>query len=60
MATFIFYSILLILLTPPLGAYMHHVYSREKYGRLENAAYKLIRVNPEIEQPWRRYASGVL
>lgn len=60
MATVVLYSLLLIVLTPPLGAYMHRVYTRERRGRIENAVYRLIRVNPDIEQPWRRYASSAL
>jgi K+-transporting ATPase ATPase A chain len=60
MATIVLYSILLIALTPPLGAYMHRVYTRDKGGRIENVVYRLVRVNPEVEQPWRRYAASVL
>ena len=60
MLTFVVYSILLIALTPPLGAYMHRVYTREKNGRLERGVYRLIGVNPNVEQTWRRYASAVL
>ena len=60
MATVALYAILLIVLTPPLGAFMHHVYTRERHGRLERAVYKLIRVNPDVEQSWKRYASNTL
>jgi K+-transporting ATPase ATPase A chain len=60
MATIVVYSILLIVLTPPLGAYMYRVYTRSERGRVENVIYRLIRVNPDTEQSWRRYASCVL
>jgi K+-transporting ATPase ATPase A chain len=60
LTTIVVYSILLILLTPPLGAYMYRVYTREGRGRLESAVYRFIGVNPEVEQSWRRYASCVL
>jgi K+-transporting ATPase ATPase A chain len=60
MGTIVVYTILLIVLTPPLGAYMHRVYSRSGRGRLEGVVYRLIGVNPDAEQPWRRYASSVL
>jgi K+-transporting ATPase ATPase A chain len=60
MATIVVYSILLIALTPPLGAYMYRVYTRPGRGRLEDIAYRLIGVNPDAEQSWRRYASCVL
>jgi len=58
--TIVVYSILLIVLTPPLGAYMHRVYTRPGKGRLESIVYRLIGVNPEAEQSWRRYASSVM
>lgn len=60
MATIVLYSILLIVLTPPLGAYMHRVYTREETGWLEGLVYRAIGVNPNSEQSWRRYASSVL
>jgi potassium-transporting ATPase potassium-binding subunit len=58
--TIVLYSILLIVLTPPLGAYMYRVYTRPGRGRLEGIVYRLIGVNPDAEQSWRRYASSVL
>ncbi len=60
MSTIVIYSILLILLTPPLGAYMYRVYTRERNGRLEGLCYRVIGVNPEAEQSWTRYAYSVL
>jgi potassium-transporting ATPase potassium-binding subunit len=60
MATIVVYSVLLIVLTPPLGAYMYRVYTRPETGRLEGVVYRLIGVNPGAEQSWRRYASSVL
>jgi K+-transporting ATPase ATPase A chain len=60
MGTIILYSILLIVLTPPLGAYMHRVYTRAGRGRVEAVAYRLLGVNPDAEQSWRRYAASVL
>ena len=60
MATIVVYSLLLILLTPPLGAYMYRVYTKEGTGRIEGVFYRIIGVNPEAEQSWRRYATSVL
>jgi K+-transporting ATPase ATPase A chain len=60
MGTIVLYSVLLVVLTPPLGAYMYRVYTRPGRGRLEGMVYRLIGVNPDAEQPWRRYASSVL
>ncbi len=60
MVTIVVYSVLLIVLTRPLGAYMYRVYTRPERGRIENLVYRLIGVNPDAEQSWKRYASSVL
>ena len=60
MAAIVVYALLLIALTPPLGEYMYRVYTRERIGRAEGLAYRLIGVNPRVEQTWRRYASAVV
>ncbi len=60
MGAVIFYIVLLVVLTPPLGAYMYRVYSRERIGTVEGVIYRLFGVNPNTEQSWRRYASSVL
>ena len=60
MGTIVVYVLLLILITPPLGAYMHRVYTRERIGRLESLVYRAIGVDATAEQSWRRYASACL
>jgi K+-transporting ATPase ATPase A chain len=60
MAAIVVYALLLIALTPPLGEYMYRVYTRERIGRAEGLVYRLIGVNPRVEQTWRRYASAVV
>jgi K+-transporting ATPase ATPase A chain len=60
MTEIVVYAILLILLTPPLGAYMYRVYTRERIGRAEGIVYRLIGINPTADQSWRRYASACL
>jgi len=60
MITIVVYLLLLIALTPPLGAYLHRVYTREQTGRVERVVYRIIGVNPDAEQSWRRYATAVL
>jgi potassium-transporting ATPase potassium-binding subunit len=60
MAGILVYALLLILLTPPLGAYMYRVYTRERVGRAEGLVYRAIGVDPKVEQSWRRYASAVV
>jgi len=60
LGTIVLYSILLIALTPPLGAYMYRVYTRPERGRVEGLIYRAIGINPNVEQSWRRYASSLL
>jgi K+-transporting ATPase ATPase A chain len=60
MATLVVYLVLLTLLVPPVGAYMYRVYTSEKTGRIEGLIYRLIGVDPTVEQTWRRYAACVL
>jgi K+-transporting ATPase ATPase A chain len=60
MITIVVYLLLLIALTPPLGAYLHRVYTREQTGGVERVVYRIIGVNPDAEQSWRRYATAVL
>jgi K+-transporting ATPase ATPase A chain len=60
MATLVVYVVVLTLLVPPVGAYMYRVYTRERTGRLEGLIYRLIGVDPTVEQTWRRYSACVL
>ena len=60
MITIVVYALLLIALTPPLGAYMYRVYTKDGTGRVEGVFYRILGVNPEAEQSWRRYATSVL
>ncbi len=60
MVTFLVYLVVLVALTPPVGAYMYRVFTSERTGRLEGGIYKLIGVDPNVEQTWRRYAACAL
>jgi K+-transporting ATPase ATPase A chain len=60
MVAIVVYIVLLTALTPPLGAYMYRLYSREEIGRSEGVVYRLIGVDPRLEQTWRRYATSCL
>ena len=60
MITILIYLVLLIAITPPLGAYMYRVYAREGTGRTEGFVYRLLGVDPTVEQSWRRYAGSIL
>ncbi|WP_067669536.1 potassium-transporting ATPase subunit KdpA [Nocardia miyunensis] len=44
----------------PLGDYMYRVFSREKHSRAERVIYRLIGVQPGVEQTWGVYARSVL
>ena len=44
----------------PLGGWMARVYTAEKDWRLERVIYRLVGVDPQGEQHWRRYLLSVL
>ena len=44
----------------PLGDYLAHVFTSPKHWRVEQAIYRVVRVNPESEQRWTTYGYGVL
>jgi potassium-transporting ATPase potassium-binding subunit len=59
-------AIVVIVLTPPLGAYMARVYTGERVvldrvlGPLERLLYRLFRVDPTEGQDWKRYGRSLL
>ncbi|RJQ78341.1 potassium-transporting ATPase subunit KdpA [Amycolatopsis panacis] len=44
----------------PFGDYLARVFSSEKHLRVERVLYKIVRVDPDSQQHWKTYASGVL
>jgi K+-transporting ATPase ATPase A chain len=58
----LFYSVLLLALTKPLGVYMVRVYdgSLRWLAPVERAIYRLCGVDPEEDQHWTRYAGALL
>ncbi|PRZ02933.1 K+-transporting ATPase ATPase A chain [Isoptericola sp. CG 20/1183] len=44
----------------PFGAYMARVYSSPRHLRGERLWYRLVRVDPDVEQHWRTYALSLL
>jgi K+-transporting ATPase ATPase A chain len=44
----------------PLGDYMAKVFTGARHWRVEKAVYRVVRVDPDAEQHWKTYASGVL
>ena len=59
-AQILVYSVVLIALGYPLGAYMARVYTRPRLDRGERLAYRLLRVDGSREQDWKSYGSTVL
>jgi potassium-transporting ATPase potassium-binding subunit len=61
-----FYFVALTALTPVLGGYMARVYRNERVfltpvlGPVERLTYRLLRVNPAVEQDWKSYARTTL
>jgi len=60
------FSVLVLALTRPLGAYLHRVYEGSRqplprfFGSLERGLYRLCGVDPAREQTWGEYAVAVL
>ncbi len=61
------YVVVLIALTPPLGAYMARVYTpgetvllERMFGRFERLLYRVLRVDVSDGQDWKRYGRSLL
>ena len=50
----------LVLVHRPFGDYMYRVYTTERHSRAERVVYRVIGVNPDVEQRWNTYLRGVL
>lgn len=50
----------LVVSTPLLGRYLAHVYTSPRHLKVERAAYRLMRVDPDADQHWRAYAMSLL
>ncbi|MGW0247042.1 potassium-transporting ATPase subunit KdpA [Nocardia goodfellowii] len=50
----------LTLVHKPLGDYMYRVFNGDKHSRFERVIYRMIGVQPEVEQTWPVYARSVL
>lgn len=48
------------LAVPPLGRYLARIYTSERHLRVEQATYRVLRVDPDADQHWRSYAMSVL
>lgn len=62
----IFYFLVILALTRPLGAYMHRVFEGDRqplpriFGPLERGLYRLCGVDPRQEQIWTQYTLALL
>jgi potassium-transporting ATPase potassium-binding subunit len=62
----VFFLVLILLVTKPMGVFMTHVFNRERtlldpvLGPVERLIYKLTRVNSEREMRWTEYAVAML
>ena len=60
------FLIVIVALTPPLGAYMARVYRNERVlltpvlGGLERLTYRVIGVDPDRDQDWKAYARTLI
>lgn len=63
---FVFYSVVLLAITKPLGIYMKRIFTGEKTWMgsimrpLERLIYRICRVNEKEEQGWMAYTAGML
>ena len=62
----LFFAVLILAITKPLGVFMTHVFNREHtfldpvLRPIERLIYRLTRVNAEREMSWTEYASAML
>ena len=61
----LFFIIVLLILAPPFGKFIAHIYKDEpinalKLGWLERLCYQLTGINPHEEMSWRQYLNALL
>ena len=44
----------------PLGGWIHRVFTSPGHSRLERLVYRMVGVDPEVEQRWSTYTVSVL
>ena len=52
--------VILAVIHVPLGTWLHRVYTSPRHSRAELLIYRLVGVNPDVEQRWSVYALSVL
>lgn len=53
-------AIILVAIHVPLGRWIHRVFTSTHHTRVERGIYRLVGVNPEVEQRWSVYLLAVL
>ena len=59
-AFFALVALALALVHVPLGDYMYRVYTSERDWRVERLIYRIVGVDPEVQQSWSVYARSIL
>jgi K+-transporting ATPase ATPase A chain len=52
--------VILVAIHVPLGSWIHHIFTSPRHSRAERVVYKLVGVNPDVEQRWTVYAASVV
>ncbi|HEY3408547.1 MAG TPA: potassium-transporting ATPase subunit KdpA [Propionicimonas sp.] len=52
--------VVLVVIHVPLGSWIHSIFTSPGHTRAERAVYRLVGVNPEVEQRWTVYATSVV
>ena len=52
--------LILVAIHVPLGSWIHSIFTSPRHTRAERAVYRLVGVNPEVEQRWTVYAASVV
>ena len=52
--------VILAIIHVPLGSWIHRVFTSPRHTRVERAVYRLVGVNPDVEQRWTVYAASVI
>ena len=59
-AQIVFYAVVLVVLSYPLGIWMAHVYTRERSDPIERGFLRLLGKDALVDQDWKAYAKSVL
>jgi potassium-transporting ATPase potassium-binding subunit len=52
--------LILVIIHVPLGSWIHRVFTSPRHLRVEKGIYRLVGVDPDVEQRWTVYATAVL